>query len=42
MRALARPHDVPTLGDFATARQPGIDGATVDAEYAKRMPEELY
>jgi uncharacterized protein len=37
-----RPRDVPTLGDFAAARNPGTDGATYDAEYAKRMPGELY
>ncbi len=37
-----RPKDVPTLGDFAAARNPGTDGATYDAEYAKRMPGELY
>ncbi len=37
-----RPGEVPTLGDFAAARNPGTDGATYDAEYAKRMPGELY
>jgi len=37
-----RPKGVPTLGDFAAARNPGTDGATYDAEYAKRMPGELY
>jgi uncharacterized protein len=37
-----RPKDVPTLGDFAAARTPGIDSATYDVDYARRMPSELY
>lgn len=37
-----RPKDVPTLGTFAAARDPGVDGATYDAEYALRVPKELY
>jgi len=37
-----RPKGVPTLGDFAAARTPGTDAATYDAEYAHRMPNELY
>jgi PPOX class probable FMN-dependent enzyme len=37
-----RPKDVPTLGGFAAARYPGIDGAAYDAEYKDRMPTELY
>jgi uncharacterized protein len=37
-----RPKAVPTLGDFAAARNPGTDGAAYDAEYANRMPGELY
>jgi uncharacterized protein len=37
-----RPKGVPTLGSFAAARNPGTDGAAYDAEYAKRMPDELY
>jgi uncharacterized protein len=37
-----RPKGVPTIGAFAAARNPGTDGAAYDAEYAKRMPEELY
>jgi hypothetical protein len=37
-----RPEGVPTIGAFAAARNPGTDGATYDAEYAKRMPDELY
>jgi uncharacterized protein len=37
-----RPKDVPTLGDFAAARDPGIDRAKFDAAYAKRLPDELY
>jgi uncharacterized protein len=40
--AVGRPKGVPTLGDFAAARNPGTDGAAYDAEYAKRMPGELY
>ena len=38
----ARPTGVPTLGDFAAARTPGADGAAYDADYARRMPSELY
>jgi uncharacterized protein len=37
-----RPKDVPTLGSFAAARNPGTDAATYDAEYSKRLPDELY
>ena len=37
-----RPKDVPTLGNFAAARTPGIDSSAYDAEYARRMPSELY
>ena len=37
-----RPKGVPTLGDFAAARTPGIDSAAYDADYARRMPDELY
>ena len=37
-----RPKGVPTLGDFAAARTPGIDSAAYDADYARRMPSELY
>ena len=37
-----RPKGVPTLGDFAAARNPGTEGAAYDAEYARRMPGELY
>jgi hypothetical protein len=37
-----RPKGVPTIGDFAAARNPGTDGASYDAEYLKRLPEELY
>ena len=40
--ATGRPKGVPTLGDFAAARNPGTEGAAYDAEYAKRMPGELY
>lgn len=38
----SRPEGVPTLGDFAAARQPGTDSGAYDADYAKRMPNELY
>jgi PPOX class probable FMN-dependent enzyme len=37
-----RPEGVPTLGDFAAARNPGIDGGVFDADYAKRIAKELY
>jgi uncharacterized protein len=37
-----RPEGVPTLGDFAAARTPGTDSVAYDAEYARRMPNELY
>jgi uncharacterized protein len=37
-----RPKSVPTLGDFAAARSPGIDGDAYNADYAKRMTNELY
>jgi hypothetical protein len=37
-----RPKGVPTLGDFAAARTPGTDSSTYDADYARRMPSELY
>ena len=37
-----RPQGVPTLGGFAAARHPELDGAALDAEYAARIPSELY
>ena len=37
-----RPRGVPTLGDFAAARTPGTDSSAYNAEYAHRMPNELY
>ena len=37
-----RPKGAPTLGDFAAARNPGTDPAAYDADYARRMPNELY
>ena len=37
-----RPESAPTLGDFAAARNPGTDADTYNAEYAQRMPYELY
>jgi hypothetical protein len=32
----------PRLGDFAAARTPGTDSSAYDADYARRMPSELY
>jgi len=40
--AAGRPKGAPTLGDFAAARNPGTDPAAYDADYARRMPNELY
>ena len=40
--AAGRPKAAPTLGDFAAARNPGTDPAAYDADYARRMPNELY
>ena len=37
-----RPQGVPTLGDFAAARDPKSDKATVDADYYGRVMNELY
>jgi PPOX class probable FMN-dependent enzyme len=37
-----RPQGVPTLGDFVTAREPGINSAAFDAAYSQRIPNELY
>jgi len=37
-----RPKGVPTLGEFAAARTPGTNSAVYDADYARRMPSELY
>ncbi len=37
-----RPEGVPTLGDFAAARTPGTDSAAYDADFARRLPLELY
>ena len=37
-----RPKGIPTLGDFAAARTPGTDSSAYNAEYAHRMPNELY
>lgn len=37
-----RPKDVPTLGHFAARITPGTDADAFNAEYAKRMVEELY
>src|SRR5271166_2823286 len=37
-----RPKEAPTLGDFAAARNPGTDADAYNAEYAQRMPRELY
>ena len=40
--SIGRPERAPTLGDFAAARTPGTDSAVFDADYARRMPSELY
>lgn len=37
-----RPQDVPTMGDFAAARNPGADGAAIDVAYNEQIPNELY
>jgi len=37
-----RPEGVPTHGDFAAARNPGIDSGVFDADYNKRIAKELY
>ena len=37
-----RPQGVPTLGDFAAARNPGMDSAAFDEAYSQRIPNELY
>jgi uncharacterized protein len=37
-----RPQDVPTLGDFVAARNPGIDAAAFNAKYNENIPRELY
>ena len=37
-----RPEGALTLGDFAAARNPGTNAAAYNAEYARRMPGELY
>ncbi|HTP81995.1 MAG TPA: MSMEG_1061 family FMN-dependent PPOX-type flavoprotein [Alphaproteobacteria bacterium] len=37
-----RPKGVPTLGEFTAARGLTPDGAAYDAEYAQRIPKELY
>ena len=37
-----RPEGLPTLGDFAAARNAGIDSGEFDADYTKRIAKELY
>jgi len=37
-----RPQGVPTLGDFAAARRPGIDSAALDEELKELFPKQLY
>jgi PPOX class probable FMN-dependent enzyme len=37
-----RPEGIPTLGDFAAARNPGIDSGVFDADYTRRIAKELY
>src|SRR3954463_9639053 len=39
---LSRPEGVPTLGEFAAARNPGVNSGVFDANYAKRIAEQLY
>jgi uncharacterized protein len=36
------PETVPTLGDFAAARNPGTSAEIFNAEYLKSIPDELY
>jgi PPOX class probable FMN-dependent enzyme len=36
------PKSVPTLGDFAAARNPGTNADAYNAEYLQRIPDELY
>jgi PPOX class probable FMN-dependent enzyme len=38
----SRPEGVPTLGDFAAARNPGVDRRVFDRDYAKRIAQALY
>ena len=38
----SRPEGVPTLGDFAAARNPNTDSAAFDAEYTRRSANDLY
>ena len=40
--AESRPQGVPTHGNFAAARTPGMDPDAYNAEYAKRLVTELY
>jgi len=40
--ARPRPAAVPTIGTFAAARDNTLDPAAYDADYAKRVPDELY
>jgi hypothetical protein len=40
--AESRPEGVPTHGNFAAARTPGMDPDAYNAEYAKRLVTELY
>src|SRR5262245_36072335 len=37
-----RPQGVPTIGDFAAARNPGTDSAAFNATYNEKMLRELY
>src|SRR5215467_9514373 len=37
-----RPQGVPTMGDFAAARNPGIDSAAFNTRYNEDIPRELY
>ena len=37
-----RPQAVPTLGEFAAARRPDINGAALDEELNELFPKQLY
>ena len=37
-----RPQGVPTLGEFAAARRPGVDSVALDKELKELFPKELY
>ena len=37
-----RPQDVPTMGDFIAARNPGTDSAAINVAYNESVQRELY